>query len=84
MHLFFIFFRLFEGHQWKNHRKLLNPSFKYKIVNQFIPIFNKHLKQMVQNMAQHEQKDEFDILPTLQVCSLCMICGKTNLIFFFN
>lgn len=63
-----------KGDDWKMHRKMLNPSFHYNIVNKFIPIFNKHLRTMVEKLNM--KSGQFDIHQVLKYCSMDMICGK--------
>lgn len=69
-----------RGQAWKEHRKLLNPSFHYNITNQFIPIFNKHLRILVKNLEQ-KQHQTFDVLEYLKSASMDMICGEIVNIF---
>lgn len=65
------------GAEWKYHRKLLNPSFHYNIVNSFEGIFNAHLKKLTANLDQMvDGVEEFDILEPIKECSLDMICGE--------
>lgn len=64
-----------RGQQWKEHRKLLNPSFHYNIVNKFTPIFNKHLRMLVKNL-ESQQNETIDVLETLKTASMDMICGS--------
>lgn len=66
-----------RGQGWKQHRKLLNPSFHYTITNKFIPIFNKHLRTLTKNLEQ-KQHQTFDILEYLKTASMDMICGNTG------
>lgn len=72
-----------RGDDWKTHRKLLNPSFHYTIINKFIPIFNKHLRLMVKCLEQQQHRD-IDILDYMKFASMDMICGKVKLKFFFT
>lgn len=64
------------GQQWKVHRKMLNPSFSYNITNQFLPIFNKHIRTMIKCIKNKCDQPAFDILHVLKNCSMDMICGE--------
>lgn len=66
-----------RGEEWKAHRKLLNPSFHYNIINKFNPIFNKNLRILVKNLEQ-KKNVTFDILDCIKSASMDMICGKLS------
>lgn len=62
--------------KWKVHRKLLNPSFQYKIVNSFESIFNGHAKELVVQLEKMVDCEEFDILAMIKTCAIDTICGN--------
>lgn len=45
---------------WKQHRRILNPTFSTKIMNSFIPTFNRKAKILVERLDQHVGQ-EFEI-----------------------
>lgn len=46
---------------WKQHRRALNPTFNTKIMNSFIPTFNRKAKILVQQLERYVGNGEFDI-----------------------
>lgn len=59
--------------EWSVRRKLLNPSFHYKVLHKFIPIFNKHVRVLTEVLTH--LKGENDIMVPMKKCSMDMICG---------
>ncbi|CAL8111161.1 unnamed protein product [Orchesella dallaii] len=61
--------------KWFHRRKLLTPTFHFKILEDFLPVFNNHaqiLTAMLEN--QVEQSDSFNICPFISRCTLDVIC----------
>lgn len=71
---------IFLGETWKIHRKLLNPSFQYNVINSFMNIFNENGKRLLKRLYQMKDDEVFDAFEVLTTYSMNMICGK---IFFF-
>lgn len=65
-----------KGENWRRHRKLLNPSFSYHVTNKFLPIFNKHIRLLMDRLQSFCKETTFNIHPLIQDCSMDMICGK--------
>ncbi|CAG7786278.1 unnamed protein product, partial [Allacma fusca] len=71
-----------EGDKWFHRRKLLTPAFHFKILEDFIDVFNEQT-----NVLVHILRDEFgdgkpfNIFPFITRCTLDIICesamGKT-------
>lgn len=61
--------------EWSKRRKLLNPSFHYKVLQKFMPIFNKQVKVLIEHLADRE--GEFDICEHMRKLSMDMICGMS-------
>ncbi|KAJ6636720.1 Cytochrome P450 4C1 [Pseudolycoriella hygida] len=62
---------------WRPHRKMLNSTFNFNVLNSFIPIFNEKANLMVNNMRKELGKKEFDVSTYLFACTLDMVCGTT-------
>ncbi|XP_026734388.1 cytochrome P450 4C1-like [Trichoplusia ni] len=45
---------------WKNHRKLLNPSFNQSLLDTFMGVFNSQSRKLVQEMEKEDGKGPFD------------------------
>ncbi|XP_038118459.1 cytochrome P450 4C1 isoform X1 [Culex quinquefasciatus] len=68
-----------EYDTWKNHRKVLNPTFNTRILNSFIPIFTDCVAKMIESMQEHYQPGKpLNILEFTSPCTLGMIC-RTSL-----
>lgn len=66
------------GQTWRKSRKLLNPAFSTKILNEFVPIMDARARKMVGKLAQlADGKTEFDILPITAQCTLEMVFSTT-------
>jgi cytochrome P450 family 4 len=57
-------------------RKLITPAFHFKILEQFVEVFNTKAGILVEKLADHVDGSEFDIWPYLSLCALDSICGK--------
>ena len=55
---------------WKIHKKYINPSFNFKIINGFSPVFNEKAKVFVSVVEEHVGKVEFDVLVNMSAFSL--------------
>ncbi|WKX92995.1 hypothetical protein Q1695_010764 [Nippostrongylus brasiliensis] len=69
------------GEKWRSRRKLLSPTFHFKVLNEFIPVFDSQSKQVIvfwilvtQLEAHAERGKEFDIFPFIKRCALDAIC----------
>lgn len=66
----------FKGDPWRYHRKLLNPSFNYNIVNGFSNLFFQNTKRLVDSLQLHANSGEtFDIRDLVKICSMNIIYG---------
>ena len=77
---------LSTGQKWFSRRKVITPTFHFKILEQFVEIFDKHSAIFVKNLAKFKGR-EFDIFPHVTLCALDVICGKlkaSNLIARFH
>lgn len=68
---------LIGGVQWKRNRKILNPFFNLKTLQSFIPIFNKKIQNVVEELEVYVGKSGIDIMPYTNVCSLETLCGES-------
>lgn len=46
---------------WKQHRRVLNPTLNSKIVNSFVPTFNRKASILVEQLERHYLNTPFDI-----------------------
>lgn len=65
------------GEMWKHHRKCLNPTMHFKIVNTYYPTFNKWCQELVEQLAERANNGtSFDMFDYLDRTTLSMICGE--------
>ena len=61
---------------------MLTPTFHFKILEDFLDIFNKQSQVLVQKLAEaHNEmkvnnRDRIDIFPFVARCTLDIICGN--------
>lgn len=60
------------GNKWRSRRKLLTPAFHFKILDDFIPIFNEQSKILVKRLSKCPYID--DVVPYITTCTLDIIC----------
>ena len=58
------------GDLWRRHRKHLNPAFYPTILQSFLPIFNNKSRILMKVLANHLNKDEFDVYHSISGCTL--------------
>ncbi|XP_052890672.1 cytochrome P450 4d1-like [Anopheles moucheti] len=64
-----------RGRKWHTHRKVITPTFHFKILEQFVEIFDRQsttFVKMLQPLA--ESGKSFDIFPQVTLCALDVIC----------
>jgi len=65
------------GKKWASRRKMITPAFHFKILEDFISVFNAKSEIFV-NILLNEwaSSGEFDICPYVSRCALDIICGN--------
>lgn len=64
------------GSKWRARRKLLTPSYHFKILDGFLPVFDSVSSTLVKELEKEVGKDSVDIYPYITLCTLDIICGK--------
>ncbi|GBN31107.1 Cytochrome P450 4V2 [Araneus ventricosus] len=64
------------GPKWRARRKLLTPSFHFRILEDFLPTFNDQSLVLVKKLQSLQHKEYVDILPPVILCTLDIVCGK--------
>ncbi|KAK3095368.1 hypothetical protein FSP39_013830 [Pinctada imbricata] len=69
------------GSKWHSRRKLLTPSFHFKILNDFVGVFQDQAQTMVKRLDSMADRGTFNIFSYITLCALDIICetamGKT-------
>ena len=56
-------------------RRLLTPTFHFKILNDFVGVFHDQASIMVKRLSQVSDGREFNIFNYITLCALDIICG---------
>ncbi|XP_042883730.1 cytochrome P450 4c3-like isoform X4 [Penaeus japonicus] len=62
------------GSKWHTRRKLLTPAFHFKILEDFVEIFNYQSNKMIKLLEKKADGNCFDIFPFITLCTLDIIC----------
>nr|CAD7402599.1 unnamed protein product [Timema poppensis] len=62
------------GAKWKRRRKIITPTFHFKILENFIDVFNLNGQKLVDKLQKEVNGPEFDICPYVTLCTLDIIC----------
>ncbi|XP_037040832.1 cytochrome P450 4d1-like isoform X2 [Bradysia coprophila] len=65
---------LSKGSKWFQRRKILTPAFHFKILEQFVEIFDAQSRILVETLAKYDQKTEVEMFPLVTLCALDVIC----------
>jgi cytochrome P450 family 4 len=62
-----------NGRKWFSRRKVLTPAFHFKILEEFVEIFDKNSATFVNNLEKFEGQ-EVDVFPFVTLLALDVIC----------
>lgn len=68
-----------KGEKWRTRRKMLTPSFHFKILENFVPIMAGQMEQLIAIMNGIVDKNHGlvdDLSQLMLMCALDVICGK--------
>ncbi|KAK5646140.1 hypothetical protein RI129_004604 [Pyrocoelia pectoralis] len=65
------------GKKWKEHRRMLTPSFHFKILEGFIDTFNKYGNVLISKLESEVGKSSFDVYPYMVLYTLDIICATS-------
>ncbi|XP_037959427.1 cytochrome P450 4d1-like [Teleopsis dalmanni] len=66
-----------RGRKWHKRRKVITPAFHFKILDQFIEVFDKESRILLKNLKKESEmqtKHGFDIYNWINLCTLDTIC----------
>ncbi|KAA0189430.1 Cytochrome P450 CYP4V31, partial [Hyalella azteca] len=61
------------GQKWKSNRRLLTPSFHFKILEDFVEVFNHQALRLVDKLQSRVGDAPFNVCPSVELCSLDII-----------
>lgn len=61
------------GRKWHSRRKILTPAFHFKILDDFIDVFNEQ-SLILANKLDKEVNNSFNIFPYVTLCTLDIVC----------
>lgn len=74
------------GSKWQSRRKLLTPAFHFKILEDFVVVFNEQSHILVDKLRRvaSNEHNNFDIFPYVTRCTLDIICGALSIHSWLN
>jgi cytochrome P450 len=71
-------FKYIVGDKWQEHRKILTPTFHFKILEEYVQVFNSNSQVLVQKLQECVGQPFVDINSLITMCTLDIICGKIH------
>ncbi|XP_053699161.1 cytochrome P450 4d8-like [Sabethes cyaneus] len=65
------------GEKWFQRRKIITPTFHFKILENFLEVFNTEADVLVSKLKPHAGKEEFDIYDYVTLYALDSICATS-------
>ena len=65
------------GNQWRRNRKMLTPTFHFKILEKFVPVMNRNARILIDKLEQEADKNDGivnDLRPFILRAALDVIC----------
>ncbi|KXJ70559.1 hypothetical protein RP20_CCG023150 [Aedes albopictus] len=62
------------GEKWFQRRRIITPTFHFKILEQFVTVFNREAETMVDLMRKHVGGKEFDVYSYVTLMALDSVC----------
>lgn len=62
--------------KWMTRRKIMTPAFHFKILDEFVEVFDKCSLILVEKLKKHDGGKAFNAFPLVALCALDVICGN--------
>lgn len=62
--------------KWFNKRKIITPAFHFKILEQFIEVFDRQSGVLVEKLKAEATGKLVNVYPYVTLCALDVICGE--------
>ena len=69
------------GDKWRSRRKMLTPTFHFRILYDFLDVFNQQAHTLVAKLQRHVDQGPFDVFQNIALCALDIICGEDSVAF---
>lgn len=70
---------LLGGEMWKNHRRIINPAFSLRVLQNLIPLFDAKSKLLMKSLEKLVGGKQVDIFEFVSACSLeTLLMGTMN------
>lgn len=71
------------GKKWHERRKIITPAFHFKILEQFVEVFDRLGNTVVtKTLQKYDREDEFEMYPIAVLYALDVMCGKFQIKYF--
>lgn len=70
------------GAKWMGRRKAITPAFHFKILEDFIEVFDRNSSILVKILAKHKPTDAVNVVPFVNLAAFDVICGKLTFYWF--
>lgn len=67
---------LVSDEKWQARRKVITPAFHFKMLEQFMHVFDKQGDILVNKLHEYSPDDKVDMHKLISMCALDIICGK--------
>ncbi|XP_043918443.1 cytochrome P450 4V2 [Protopterus annectens] len=62
------------GEKWRTRRKMITPTFHFKILMDFLEVMNEQAKILVEKLEKKADKEAFNCFSDITLCALDIIC----------
>lgn len=62
--------------KWMVRRKALTPAFHFKILDEFVEVFDKQSSVLIEKLRAYDGKGSFNAFPVVALSALDVICGN--------
>jgi len=62
------------GQKWHTHRKMITPTFHFKILDSFVEVFSEKSEILISKLRKEVGSKGFDVFPYVTKCTLDIIC----------
>lgn len=63
------------NNKWVARRKALTPAFHFKILDDFVEVFDKQSTVLIEQLKAFDGKGPFNVFPVVALSALDVICG---------